>query len=289
MGPAESRGVAMKSLVGKVLTAAQKKRIKLFISKQFNLTPSLVLDSASELPHKVLIGTHHKTGTVWLRSIFHAICRHYSLRFFEGKQADAPEHYDVFFQDHSRFNLDLFDEPVRGWHVIRDPRDIIVSGCFYHQESREQWLHRPRENLGGRTYQEAINSAATVDKKIAFEMENVGRLTIGELLSWDYSRPTFCELRYEDLIEDTALLTFHRAFSFLGFPGYAVPGLLAIAYDKSLFSNRVKASDHIRSGQVGQWRKYFTRRHKERFLELFGDVLIQLGYERNHDWPVTET
>jgi hypothetical protein len=273
----------MRSLVSRMLRPAQKERIRAFVSKQFNLTTGAEPQSC-QLPYKVLVGAHHKSGTVWLKSIFKAVCNEYSLRFFEGKQADAPQQYDVFFQDHSRFEFDRFESPVRGLHMIRDPRDIILSGCFYHQKAHEQWLHKPREQLRGLTYHQAINRAETLEDKIAFEMEHVGRRTIEEIVGWDYTRSFFWELKYEDLIRDTDLMLFHRAFAFLGFPGSALPGVLAIAYRKSLFSNQLKASGHIRSGEVGQWKQYFTRQHKERFLELFGDVLIRLGYEDDNDW-----
>jgi hypothetical protein len=275
--------VGMKRLVTRMLRPAQKERIRAFISKQLNLTGGAGAQSC-QLPYRVLIGAHHKSGTVWLKSIFRTVCSEYSLRFFEGKQGDAPQQYDVFFQDHSRFELDRFPSPVRGLHLIRDPRDIILSGCFYHQKADEPWLHRPREDLLGLTYHQAINRAETLEDKISFEMEHAGRRTIEELIAWDYTRPFFCELKYEDLIRDTDLMIFHRAFAFLGFPGSALPGVLAIAYRKSLFSNQLKTSDHIRSGEVGQWKQYFTRKHKERFCELFGDVLIRLGYEDNDDW-----
>jgi Sulfotransferase domain len=265
----------MRSLVSRMLTLAQKQRIKAFVS---------AVGHKPYLLNKVLVGTHHKTGTVWLKSIFRTICSEYSLHYFEGEQPDAPAQCDVFFQDHSRFELDLFESPIRGLHIIRDPRDIIVSGCFYHQKSKEQWLHKPRKALLGRTYHETISSAKTLEDKIFFEMEHAGRVTIEEITRWDYTSPSFCELKYEDLIRDTDLMVFHKAFSFLGFPGSILPGALAIAFSKSLFSNQPSASNHIRSGEVAQWEQYFTRSHKERFLELFGDVLIRLGYENNNDW-----
>lgn len=272
--------MAIRRIVSSMLSPAQKSRIRGFVSKQLQVSPQ----ARCELPYKVLIGTHHKTGVVWLKSIFQAICAEYSLRFFAGEQAEAPADYDVLFQRHSRFNLASITGPVRGVHIIRDPRDIILSGCFYHQTSDEKWLHVPRQDLGGRTYQEAINSCETLDEQILLEMENTGAGTVEEMVNWDYTHPAFFELKYEDLIKDTSLLLFHRVFTFLGFPGSVVPSLLAIAYSKSLFSGQVKSVSHIRSGEVAQWEQYFRHRHNQRFLELFGDVLIRLGYETDHSW-----
>lgn len=285
--------MAVRHLVGRMLTRAQKQFIKGIVSSQFNINPAVSFESTCELPYKVLVGTHHKTGTVWLKVIFEAICNAYSLRFVVGSpgeaaELEAPGSFDVFFHPHSRFDFDKLELPIRGLHIVRDPRDIILSGCFYHQKSSESWLHTPREYLGGRTYQEAINSRGTLEDKILFEMENAGRATIDELIRWDYTRPSFYEVKYEDLVLDADLVLFHNIFSFLGFPGSFLPGVLAIAYRSSIFSGQV-SSGHVRSAEAGQWRRYFTRSHNERFLELFGDILIRLGYERGHAWATRDT
>ncbi len=197
------------------------------------------------------------------------------------------EHYaiDLNFNYHSQFDSDVLVQPFRGVHLIRDPRDVIISGCFYHQKSDEKWLHNPRKNLQGLTYQQKIRSFSSIDDQIIFEMENSAANTISEMLSWDYSRPDFLELKYEDLIEDAQLILFHEVFIFLGFPGSVIPHLLSIAYENSLFSGLVE-SDHVRSGKKSQWRTFFKQNHKDRFLELFGDALIRLGYETDSSWPV---
>ena len=134
------------------------------------------------------------------------------------------------------------------------------------------------------TYQEKICSLPTVEDKITFEMENAGFRGISEMTSWDYTNESFIEVKYEDLIEDTDLTMFHRIFSFLGVEGHAIPAALQIAWDNSLFSGKLQNSVHIRSGKSKQWEKHFTPEHKSRFVELFGDALIHLGYEDNNDW-----
>lgn len=205
-----------------------------------------------DLKNKVLVGTHHKTGTDWMLRIFRRISRDLGLRFVAGKQREFPTDFDVFIQHHSRFDLTRLDVEYRGLHLIRDPRDVIISGCFFHQKSGERWLHIRRGEFGGLTYQEKINSYATLDDKIMFEMENHG--TIRDMLAWSYSDPRFVEVEYEDLIVDDNLMLFHRIFAHLGFPGETIPGLLRIASDNSLFSGNVRKSDHVRSGEKMQWK-----------------------------------
>jgi hypothetical protein len=236
------------------------------------------------LTHRILVGTHHKTGTVWLSAIFARICRDYRLSFFAGNQNDLPAGCRVFVQDHSKFDFDALSGPHRGLHLIRDPRDVIVSGCFYHQHSGEDWLHVRQAELGGASYAEKINSYRSLEDQILFEMEHIGAQSIREMLDWNYARPNFIEIKYEDLIEDHDLALFRRIFSFLGFPDPSIPELLEIARDGSLFSGNVGPSTHVRSGRSRQWPEHFTPRHRSRFIELFGDALVRLGYEPDDHW-----
>ena len=268
-------------MIRRALTPQRRRRIKAFVARGLELDGHLV---TPRLPHRILIGTHHKPGTVWLQSIFKAICAQYSLRFFSGTQDRLPADWQVFFDHGSDFDLARVPVPFRGLHMIRDPRDVIVSGCFYHQTSRERWLHEPRATLGGRTYQEVINGYSRLEDRMLFEMDQAGAVTIDRMSRWDYSHPCFFELRYEDLIADVDLMLFHRAFVFLGFPPAMLPTLLEIAYGESLFSERRHRSDHIRSGDAHQWPPYFTRRLRERFQQRFGDVLVRLGYEPDDTW-----
>jgi len=256
--------------------------------KYRNLALASRLDLTCELPNQVLIGTHHKTGTAWLMSIFKIIADDHGLNYFYGLQDDLPKGTDIFFQHHSLFDFDNLEKPYRGVHMIRDPRDVIVSGCLYHQKSEEPWLHYSNLDFDGLTYQQKINSLDNLEEQIYFEMENAGRRTLVDMLAWDYQQPAFFEVKYEELIEDRELILFHQIFSFLGFPGRTIPALLATAYQNSLFSGNLGKSLHIRSGKKGQWKGYFTPGHKEQFSSLFGDALIQLGYEEDHDWVKKE-
>jgi hypothetical protein len=237
-----------------------------------------------ELSHKILVGSHHKTGTVWMRNVFSCVCRELGLRFFSGEQKKLPKDFDVFMQNHSRFMPDKFSDTIRGIHIIRDPRDRIVSGMYYHQKSKESWLHKPMQNLGGSTYQEKINSFDKIEDQLMFEMEHSGRWGIEEMLSWDYRDDRFMNVKYEELIIDHDLRMFHDIFTFLGFPGSAIPVCLDCAYKNSLFSGNIDKSVHVRSGKSSQWKTHFTTAHKKRFAELFGDALIKLGYEKDNRW-----
>ena len=40
----------------------------------------------------------------------------------------------------------------------------------------------------------------------------------------------------------------------------------------------------FRKGQIGAWKEYFTQEHKELFKKTAGQLLIDLGYEKDFDW-----
>lgn len=236
------------------------------------------------LDHVLLICTHHKTGTKWMKKVFSAICEKYSWRFQEGDIRRCPSQCDVFLNWNSQVITSQTKVGYRGLHLIRDPRDVIVSGAFYHQTASEDWLHKRRLGFIGRTYQQAINRQESIADKIRFEMEHASGQVIRDMLNWNYSDPDIIECRYEDLIIDVELREFRRIFIHLGFPSEAMDEICEIAWKHSLFSGEVTDTQHIRSGQPGQWAGIFDRSLRYRFLELFGDALVRLGYEPNDAW-----
>jgi hypothetical protein len=61
----------------------------------------------------------------------------------------------------------------------------------------------------------------------------------------------------------------------------AFPREKALWRPRRRFSRRSRT---FRSGTAGGWRERFTPEHKRLFLDVAGDLLVQLGYERNDNW-----
>lgn len=231
----------------------------------------------------VLVGTHHKTGTVWLKSIFNQIASKYALKFrysVERAKKLTPCDREIFVHAHSNFALDRLPSNSRGLHMIRDPRDVVVSACFYHQKGVERPMHIPMFQ-GGLSYQQKICSYESQSDRLLFEMEHYSAGTIRDMINWDYNNPQFLELKYEDLIDDHE--KFWDIFVFLGFNRVDTLMKIAAANHKDA-KVAVREKKHIRSGQSGQWKKYFTNVHKTKFKELFGSIAVDLGYEDTNDW-----
>lgn len=182
----------------------------------------------------------------------------------------------------------------KAFHVIRDPRDIVVSGYFSHKNSHhvEHWPELE-------THRRQLNEVS-VDEGLLLEMEfsrllRTRNLQVGLLSSledWDYEQQNILELKYETLIEDPPT-AFSRAFSFLGLlESNGEREQLLNAIDQYSFrklsggrqQGQEDQRNHFRKGIAGDWKKYFSDDHKARFKAEFGDLLIRLGYEKDLNW-----
>ncbi|WGH80073.1 sulfotransferase family protein [Jannaschia ovalis] len=246
-------------------------------------------------PRVFCVGTHHKTGTLWMRAVFRRLAAALGIESHVTYPARGdglvPEIDRVFlFSWSSRFPEALLDRPdARVLHVIRDPRDVLLSGCRYHHhapEAGEAFLHAPREDLGGLTYQQHLNALEDPEEKLLFEMREKHAQTLQEMLDWDYDRPNTIEARYEDLIADESCDGFREHLRDLGLTEPEVAKGVEIFWAKSLFGGlaeeaargeRIRA--HVASGRVAQWREALPRRVAEAYAAEYGAGLVKLGYE----------
>jgi len=230
---------------------------------------------------------HHRSGTVWFTRVLSTVARQYGLHFQGAEQDALKPSTEVFLQDHSRIDRSALP-PYRGSHMIRDPRDMVVSGYHYHLWTEEEWAQHPREKYDGQSYREALNS---VGKKrgMILEMERFCEEDLQDMLRWAYDDPAFLELKYEDVIADEASY-FEALFEHYGFHDEAVEVGLDVAryYSFQNLSGRnfgeVEEESHLRSGRTSQWEEHFDDELKARFKEVAGDAVVQLGYEESNDW-----
>jgi hypothetical protein len=53
---------------------------------------------------------------------------------------------------------------------------------------------------------------------------------------------------------------------------------------KNIANNLFGKTNTFKSGQIGSWKRYFTQEHKTAFKEVAGQLLIDLGYEKDMNW-----
>lgn len=231
----------------------------------------------------MLVATHHKVLTVFLSRVFRVFAgvtaRSYDLN--SGKRLDYSS--DVQIDHKSTPQWKRMPADLYGLHVIRDPRDIVVSSAFYHTKSAERWLHRPNEKYDGLTYQQKINSLKTVEERLVFEIEESSGVIIRDMLAWDYQRQGIVELRYDELVGEGAAQRFEEAIT--GWPITSSEKALLVSLFRyfSLGGPGTKKSSHIRNPKSGQWQQHFTPRVQAAFDAAFPDAVERLGYGNTTD------
>ncbi|MEL6609212.1 MAG: sulfotransferase domain-containing protein [Pseudomonadota bacterium] len=246
------------------------------------------------------MGTHHKTGTIWMRKVFRRIAAEQNIPFMQmyrpKRMADLPEDGPAIVVNwNSSFPQPLLDHPdARFIHIIRDPRDVLLSGTRYHQVAglgNEKFLREKREEWGGKNYQDHIKALKTQGEKLRFEMEHKHAATLSEMLRWDYKHPHSYEIAYEDLIEDTDCAIFRGILEGIAAPGVDIDAAVQAYWDLSLFGGLAKAEDrderqnlHVASGQPAQWVDKLPRDVAEDYLKQHGADLKALKYEKTNKW-----
>jgi hypothetical protein len=273
---------------------------------------------------------HHKCASTWLAGISHQVChalgfKHiivHSTSILNSSLGDFVRTNRIEFLSYVNANIDFVSEldQFLGFHVIRDPRDIVVSGYFSHRFSHptsDDWqeLTKHREHLNDVSEEEGIFLEMKFDET-----------TFNDLYNWNYNQPNVLELKMEELItspyeemvrvysflniadDDTGLLNTARFFlasinnklyfkskgiypfriNSLKIP---VSQLLGIVYDNR-FAKKAEGRQHgqenlmshYRKGVPGDWVNHFNAEHREYFKDHYNDLLLKLGYETSSDW-----
>jgi hypothetical protein len=270
---------------------------------------------------------HHKCATRWVNGILRPVCREMGLRH------KVVWHPDMFDDDLSGWvaqnKVDFLSYTnadyrrvkalgsVRGFHVVRDPRDICVSAYFSHLKSHEtkNWpeLAEHRRKLQSLSKEEGLR----------LDMAFVAGF-IEEMDSWDYNDPNFLQVRMERLTADpyrqmlkifdfmgildrrrlTARLSLlhalsrrlHRVskgqFSINGLSQHLpAERLLGIIWENDFASKsggrrpgEEDRASHYRKGVSGDWRNHFREEHIQYFKEHYNSMLLKLGYEDDPNW-----
>jgi hypothetical protein len=180
-------------------------------------------------------------------------------------------------------------------HIIRDGRDAAVSAVHHLwnfgqgkkstevSAKREAYRRNPQAL---REVGESIFAGGQLRKLAADWSARVGR-TVEDgpaLLGSNY-----CEIRYEDLVERPEgevrrLLVFLGA----GADEQSVRRCARLASFERLTGGRKRGREDptsfFRKGVVGDWSTVFTEQDKTIFKEVAGDLLVQLGYEKDECW-----
>jgi hypothetical protein len=178
-------------------------------------------------------------------------------------------------------NVAFLCQPGRiNYFIYRDPRDMLVSQVHFATDMYEDHgMHAHYKSLPD--FGARLMVAITGIEQEGLKMVSV-RQRYEAVLGWLRQQQVMC-VRYEDLLE-TRDATLAAMLDVVERIGYRVVCPREEALRVLNAGIQPKRSRTFRSGKAGGWREYFTAAHKRLFLDVSGDLLVQLGYERDENW-----
>ncbi len=257
---------------------------------------------------QMLVFSYHKSGTTLFLRIMSAVAEALGLQLANryGMVSVIDPGADIVLLPHSLVGRPP-DTPFRAIRVVRDPRDIWVSGYLYHLHSREEWCtmtnfdptspivyprvdfsvqHRPEAwkqayltGLGGKSYQQNL-----LDRDrgggLQFELERYTAWTLDAMRGWRLGGPAVRDVKLESIacdFESTMRVIFQHLCLREEECGIA---LRACANQDiaRMTDAEIAADPFIHSREVSKWQGMLSPEQVAGFEWQYGDVITSLGY-----------
>jgi hypothetical protein len=264
--------------------------------------------STSAARAQILIFSYHKSGTTLFDRIMHKLAEHLglSIRVQYGLVYDIDRDTDIVLLPHSLLGFGLARD-YRAVRIVRDPRDIWVSGYLYHCRTLEAWCtntnfdprppinyprvdfsmqHRPERwkrawlsRLNGKSYQQNLQERDQV-AGLAFELDGYTGCTLAAMQAWR-PLPGVLDVKLEDIARDfegsIRLVLRHLGFSVAESETLVE---LAASEDVNRMEDTALADNtHIHSRTLSKWRALLSETQVRDFEQRYGNLLLSLGYE----------
>lgn len=218
--------------------------------------------------------------------------------FVRGGYKHFNSYLDQFYEDSDKYRVSSVNNHAldlsrlgdfRISRFVRDPRDLVVSGYFYHKRGAEPWCNdvhpRPEdwagvngnipEGMDGShsfsTYLQSLSKEDGLIAEIVFRKNHFRSMS-----EWPTQHANIKIVRYEDIVGSEKDM-FREIFDFYELGRLEkIVGLRLV--NKYSAQKQSKRSKHIRNPAGGQWKEHFTPKVTKYFEERYGDVLAMYGY-----------
>jgi hypothetical protein len=213
--------------------------------------------------------------------------------FFHRHDAwlDNCERYGITSLSGHALDLNSFSN-IRVVRFIRDPRDLLISGYFYHKRGGERWCDYvnpvdvdyqlvnglvPKGIPKGHSLKSYLESVS-IEEGLAAEIE-FRRKHFESMMAWPEQDDRVKVYRYEN-IPGKEFETFRDIHTFFGKPDWVAEEAGKIA-DRFRVGGKVVRKGHVRNPKSQQWRELFGSDLNKRFVQEYGTLLDRYGYPRN--------
>ena len=257
----------------------------------------LTINRNSGSPMDLIHCSYHKCLTVYYKRVFSTLynyvfflcggCKHFNSlvdKFYENYKSVKVASINNHSLDLTRLTGDF-----RISRFIRDPRDMVVSGYFYHKAGRERWCNivNPasenfnivngnipsgmKKGLSFAAFLQELDEEDGLIAQIEFRKHH-----FESMAKWPMNHPKILTLKYEDVFQNESY-AFNQIFSHYELPTFdrKIGSLLAEHFSAKKQSDKIA---HIRNPQPNQWRKYFTPKVSNYFNQRYSHLLEMYGY-----------
>ncbi len=185
-----------------------------------------------------------------------------------------------FISSHLTYSPIFEDEVIKKGYkfifIYRDPRAQVVSMA--------RWKIKFNANAG-MSLNDTIMSLITDSVLYKTGWKDVGNIfdLYRSFMPWTLNSK-FLSIRFEDLVGPNGggdLKSQYKTVSDIAnFIGAKVDKIKIKAITKDIFGGTATFNE----GQIDGWKKYFTKEHKNAFKKYAGQLLIDLGYEKDLNW-----
>ena len=253
----------------------------------------------------IFVAGYPKSGTTWVEN-FISNLPGYSPRILGGSKEMIRHHHlpKSAFKKLQKFSYSSIKTHILPYSkninillnhninkiivMYRDPRDIAISQ-YHHVLKTNPWLATDK------FYEDytKINKHSAIQHSIDMVLFDYSSWVKGWLdIEKNHSEIECMTIKYEDLRSNPSE-TFKKILMFYGVD------LNDSAFNKTLMYSNKTASNNIfstlsslnpgtkstkRTGKSGEWMTEMSSVHKKCFKDSVGDLLIELGYEKNRDW-----
>ncbi|OQY35937.1 MAG: hypothetical protein B6I38_00830 [Anaerolineaceae bacterium 4572_5.1] len=189
-----------------------------------------------------------------------------------------PAH--LFYQsDHERL---LSEKNCVHFFIYRDPRDVVVSEAHYLAKmNRWHRMHPYFKSLNNLNEQISMSILGVNQSHFPYDYPDVAK-RFSRYNKWFQSSKVFT-IRYEDLISPGRRKFLREMVIF-----YAERSSVNVEIESvvaAMERNITPEKSHtFRQGGAGAWKTAFTDDHKLQMKQVAGNLLIELGYERDKYW-----
>ena len=251
------------------------------------------LGSTQQSKAKVLVNGSPKSGTTWMLKMIASLPGYDDVGNYYGdlqKYHTADAGHVIHGHDAYTPELKniLLAEGIKVILMVRDPRDQLVSRMFHVKRSTN---HVWNERFKAMDNDEALMLCIEGREKLPGMRDMIALAQ-----SWLTSNAECLCVRYEELLAEP-VPHFSNVLDYLGIGNNQ--SLAEVIVERNRFARlalgkriwqvqrkpgQEDTKSHFRKGIVGDWRNYLKPEHIQRFKEVSGQQLIELGYEKDLNW-----